>query len=103
MGKKSKNKETIHYDRLLKAKVRMTGQFYPKPPATIEEDSFGIITASVLDVQPDSCQPEIHPRFQTITIKGNRLPQLQIGKEYIVHAYETSSDYGISYTVLMMT
>lgn len=103
MTKKKKSKETVHYDKLMKAKVKITNQFYPKPPATIEEGTFGIVTAKIVEWDNTSAEPVLHPTYQTITIKGNRLPKIVMNEEYIVHGYETSSDYGISYTVAMMS
>ena len=103
MTKKKKSKETVHYDKLMKAKVKIINQFYPKPPATIEEGSFGIVTAKIVEWDNTSAEPILHPTYQTITIKGNRLPKIVMNEEYIVHGYETSSEYGISYTVAMMS
>lgn len=103
MRKKSKSKEVIHYDKCLKARVKIVNQFYPKPPATIEEGTFGIVTARVLEVYDQSVEPYIHHQYQTITIKGNHLPKIETGNEYVVHGHETTSEYGVSYTVMMMT
>lgn len=106
MAKKKKNKETIHEDRVIRCRVKIERQFYPKSPATIQDGDFGIVTARIVwqDNGANYVDPILHPTFKTITIKGDSLPHIKMdGKtEYTLQAYETESDYGISYTVKMM-
>ena len=106
MAKKKKNKETIHEDRVIRCRVKIERQFYPKSPATIQDGDFGIVTARIVwqDNGANYIDPILHPTFKTITIKGDSLPHIKMdGKtEYTLQAYETESDYGISYTVKMM-
>lgn len=103
---KKKSKETVYEDRIIRCRVKIERQFFPKPPITIKDGEFGIVTASVIWYDKDNkyVSPQLHPTFKTITIKGDSLPAIRIdGKtEYTLQACETESDYGISYTVKMM-
>ena len=106
MAKKKKNKETVFEDRVIRCRVKIDRQFYPKSPATINDGDFGIVTAHVIwkDSSEKYVAPILHPTFKTITIKGDSLPHIKIDgrTEYTLQAYETESDYGTSYTVKMM-
>lgn len=101
---KTKNKETVHTDKVIKCRVRVDKQFYPKPPAPIEEGKFGIITARVIDWDRNYEEPQLHPVYRTISVKG-LMPELEAGsdKEYYLQAWETTSDYGLSYTIQLMS
>ena len=91
---------------MIRCRVKIERQFYPKSPATIQDGDFGIVTARIVwqDNGANYVDPILHPTFKTITIKGDSLPHIKMdGKtEYTLQAYETESDYGISYTVKMM-
>lgn len=93
----------VHEDRLIRCRVTIERQFYPKNNQPIEDGEFGIVSARVTWFDESYATPVTHPVYKTITIKG-AMPALTpgSGKEYLVQAYETESDYGISYTVKLM-
>ena len=101
---KKKSQEVVHTDKLIKCRVAFTKQFFPKPPALIEEGKFGIIAVKVLDWDKGYEEPKAHPIYQTITVKG-LMPEVIEGeyKEYFLQGWETTSDYGTSYTIQLMT
>ena len=96
---KRKTKEIVDYQRVIKCRVKITNQFYPKLPQKIQEGGFGILVAKVLEYDSTLEVPELHPIYKTITIKGDCLPEISIGKEYDIQAYHTASDFGVSYTL----
>lgn len=105
MSQKKKAKEVVHQDRVVRCKVTIQNQFFPKLPRKIEAGTFGIVTANVLWEDENYLPTQPHPTYGTITLKGDSLPALEpySKTEYMVQAYETTSDYGLSYTIQMMT
>lgn len=103
-SKSNKKAEIVNYDRIIRCRVTVQRQFYPKAPGKITDGSFGIVAVKVNWVDETFTQPNLHPIYKTITIKGDSLPAMEAGdgKEYMVQAYETVSDYGTSYTVKMI-
>ena len=82
---------------LIKAKVRVDKQFYPKDK-DIENGDFGILTVFVNEVIEG--EPHEHPKFHTITIKGN-LIEFNRTDEYMLLAKEAETNkYGTSYNVI---
>ena len=82
---------------LIKAKVRVDKQFYPKDK-DIENGDFGILTVFVNEVIEG--EPHEHPKFHTITIKGN-LIEFNRTDEYMLLAKEAETNkYGTSYDII---
>lgn len=87
------NEESVD---IIKCKVKLNKQFFPKNNEVICSGDFAILSVNVIENIEGN--PKIS-KWNTITIKGN-VCEIDDKKEYIVVATEEETDYGIQYNIL---
>lgn len=81
---------------IIKVEVELHRQFFPKDEK-IKTGDFGIVAWRVLNVIEGN--PEIHPYFHTITVKGT-MCEINAFETYTIVGRESPSDRGMQYDLL---
>lgn len=83
---------------IIKAKVNVVKQFFPKNNGKIETGDFGIISVNINEVLEGN--PEINNKWGTITIKGTMI-EWSYGEEYTLIAKQLeTTNFGTQYEIL---
>ena len=85
----------------MKSKIKIERILYPKTLKTDAGD-YSIFTATIID-HLEGENPEIHPIYKTITLKGI-VPSIQHGDDFVaLYGEEEVTDYGTSYKLFSLT
>ncbi len=85
-------------EALIKIKARFSKQFFPKNNEPIADGGFGIISWVVEDVIDGD--PEVHPFFKTLTIKGNMFNPDRSEVYTIVAKEQPDDKFGMQYELM---